>query len=447
MRFYSTNHGAPKTDFFTAVLTGQAPDHGLYMPERMPGLSGADLRKLSGAPYFEAAYFVLKRFLDGISDDELLTKCKQAYGFQPRLEKAAGNKCFLWLDTGPTASFKDFAAQMMSLLMGHGLKLEEKLFILTATSGDTGSAIANAFHNIPGIDVIVLFPVNEVTPNQRKQMTTLGGNVKTIAVNGKFDDCQSMVKRAFADERLKKLKLSSANSINIARLIPQTVYFIWAYAQLVQDAKEKVIFSIPSGNFGDMMGAVFAWKMGLPVKKLIIATNSNDEFPAFLKGGGYAKIEPSRQCISNAMNVGHPSNLARLIDVFGGWMDEKGSLLKVPNMEDMRKLIYAVSVNDDDTRKCIAETYKKESILLEPHGAVAWRALEGFLKGHPEESSTLCISLETANPAKFPEEINNILGIAPKVPGSLSNLDKLQKNCLKMEADYGAFYEYLAELD
>jgi len=446
IQFHSTNYRAPKTDFFTAVLTGQAPDRGLYMPERIPHLDKSDFQKLSGKSYFEVANFILRLFLDDITDEELLGKCKKAYSFMPRLEKAAGKKHILWLDTGPTASFKDFAAQMMSPLMGHKLKPGEKLFILTATSGDTGSAIANAFHNIPNIEIIILFPIDEVTPNQRKQMTTLGGNVKTIAVNGKFDDCQAMVKEAFADERLKKLKLSSANSINIARLIPQSVYFIWAYTQLVKDAGSEVIFSIPSGNFGDMMGAVLAWKMGLPIKKLIVATNANDEFPAFLKTGTYNKIEPSRMCISNAMNVGHPSNLTRLIDVFGGQMDEKGKILKAPDMEKMRALIHAVSVSDEETRKCIADTYKEEKIVLEPHGAVAWHALGKFLKEHKEETGTICISLETANPAKFPEEINKILGISPVVPESLSKLDKLKEDYIKMEADYGVFHKYLDKL-
>lgn len=444
--FHSTNYRAPKTDFFTAVITGQAPDRGLYMPERIPRIDKADLRKFSGAPYFETANFVLRLFLDGISDEALLAKCKKAYSFRPRLEKASGKKHLLWLDTGPTASFKDFAAQMMSPLMGHKLKRGEKLFILTATSGDTGSAIANAFHNIPNIEIIILFPINEVTPNQRKQMTTLGGNVRTIAVNGKFDDCQAMVKEAFADPRLQKLSLSSANSINIARLIPQSVYFIWAYTQLAKEMSEEVIFSIPSGNFGDMMGAILAWKMGLPIKKLIVATNANDEFPAFMKSGKYGMISPSRMCISNAMNVGHPSNLTRLIDVFGGRMDEKGNLLKAPDMEKMRGLIHAVSVSDENTRKCIADTYKKESIVLEPHGAVAWYALEEFLKEHKEENETLCVSLETANPAKFPEEINKILGISPEIPESLSKLDKLKENYIRMEAGYDGFYQYLAKL-
>ena len=446
IQFHSTNYRAPKTDFFTAVLTGQAPDRGLYMPERIPVIDKADFQKLSGAQYFEVANYILRLFLDDIADEDLLGKCRKAYGFMPRLEKARGKKHILWLDTGPTASFKDFAAQMMSPLMGHKLKPGEKLFILTATSGDTGSAIANAFHNIPNIEIIILFPANEVTANQRKQMTTLGGNVRTIAVNGKFDDCQAMVKEAFADERLKELKLSSANSINIARLIPQSVYFIWAYTRLVKDMGEEVVFSIPSGNFGDMMGAILAWKMGLPVKKLIIATNANDEFPAFLKSGKYGKIEPSRMCISNAMNVGHPSNLTRLIDIFGGQMDEKGNILKAPDMEKMRGLMHAVSVSDENTRKCIADTYKEEAIVLEPHGAVAWYALGEFLKENKEENKTLCISLETANPAKFPEEINRILGISPAVPESLSKLDKLKENYIKMEADYDGFYEYLAKL-
>ena len=201
MSFHSTNYRAPKTDFFTAVLTGLAPDRGLYMPERIPRIGKAGFRKFSGAAYFEIACSVLRMFLDDIPDETLLAECKKAYSFAPRLEKAGDKKQLLWLDTGPTASFKDFAARLMAPLMGYKLKEGEKILILTATSGDTGSAIANAFYNIPNIEIVILFPMDEVTPSQRKQMTTLGGNVRTIAVNGKFDHCQAMVREAFADCR------------------------------------------------------------------------------------------------------------------------------------------------------------------------------------------------------------------------------------------------------
>jgi threonine synthase len=236
----------------------------------------------------------------------------------------------LRLDQGPTASFKDFAARMMARLMGRFLKEDgQQLTILTATSGDTGSAVAHAFHKIPGVRVIVLFPIAEVSVSQRKLMTTLRDNIRTIAVDGKFDDCQAMVKRAFADPALKHIPLSSANSINIGRLLPQSVYYFYAASRIAKPG-EPMVFSIPSGNFGDAMGAVVAREMGLPVKKIIAPVNDNDEFPRFLATGRYEKISPSRNSVSNAMNVGHPSNLARLVAVYGGQMDEAGKSTSSP---------------------------------------------------------------------------------------------------------------------
>ena len=251
------------------------------------------------------------------------------------------------LDQGPTASFKDFAARLMGRLINYYLRLEKKqLLILTATSGDTGSAIANAFYGLDNIQVLVLFPEKEVTPRQRKQMTTLGGNVSIIAVDGKFDHCQALVKEAFSDPELGHLPMSSANSINIGRLVPQIVYYFYAHSRLRRQPDEQAVFSVPSGNFGDMMGAVLAMRMGLPVKRLVIATNENDEFPRYVASGAYQAIEPSRNCISSAMNVGHPSNLARLIDLYGGRMDEKGVISAAADMERLRREIFAVSVDD-----------------------------------------------------------------------------------------------------
>jgi threonine synthase len=274
-------------------------------------------------------------------------------------------------------------------------------------------------------------------------MTTLGGNVKAIAIRGKFDNAQAMVKEAFADKSLKWLKLTSANSINIARLIPQSVYYFWAHAKLTTNVDDKIIFCVPSGNFGDMMGGIFAWKMGLPIEKIIIATNANDEVPKFFKSGVYNKIEPSKECISNAMNVGHPSNFARLIDVFGGKMDEKGNIKKAPRLEEMKKLLYAISVNDNLTKETIHSTYKRYNVMLEPHGAVAWYGLEKYLEEDPSDSNELCVSFETAHPAKFPEEIKSILHISPEVPKSLAGLDKLKEDYETIDADYSSLYRLL----
>ncbi len=445
IKYYSTNDNSPSIDFFSAMLKGQAPDKGLYMPDKFPKLSREELLKMRDLEYFELAAMILHKYLREMSEQDLLEMCKNAYPFYPRLEKVTDNKFVMRLDTGPTASFKDFAAQIMSRLMQFAVKKGEKLIVLTATSGDTGSAIASAFHNIKDINVVILFPINEVSNKQRKQMTTLGGNVKAVAIRGKFDDAQAMVKEAFADKELKGLNLTSANSINIARLLPQSVYYFWAHAQLTETVDDKITFSVPSGNFGDMMGGILAWKMGLPIKRIIIATNANDEVPCFFKTGKYEKIEPSKECISNAMNVGHPSNFARLIDIFGGKMDEKGNIKKAPSLEEMRKFLYAVSVDDKTTKETILNAYKKYEVLLEPHGAVAWQGLEKYLEEDPARNQDLCVSFETADPAKFPEEINSILNIDPKVPASLKGLDDLKEDYEAIDADYKSLYKLLKD--
>ncbi|MBT7041570.1 MAG: threonine synthase, partial [Bacteroidetes bacterium] len=336
-------------------------------------------------------------------------------------------------------------ARMMGRLMNYYLSKENKsLLILTATSGDTGSAIANAYYGLHNIKVVVLYPETEVTNRQRKQMTTLGENVQIIAVDGKFDDCQAMVKEAFADRDLDHLNLSSANSINIGRLIPQTVYYFWAFAKLRKGtADDDIIFSVPSGNFGDMMGGVLAMKMGLPVKKFVIATNNNDVFPVFMKTGIYSKIEPSRNCISSAMNVGHPSNMSRLMALYGGVMNEKGEILTLPDMDEMNKEIHAVSISEEETRSTIKETWRNHNVLLEPHGSVGWAGMLDYLKENPEADDQLCVSLETAHPAKFPEEIIKILNIDPELPKSLEGLEDKVEHYDFLKNEYTDFKNYL----
>lgn len=442
--FYSTNKKAPKVSLKDALLTGQAPDKGLYMPENIPPIQPNEIISYKDKPYYEIAYRVLKRYTENmIPDDKLLNICKECYNYDVPLEKVFDNNYIMRLDLGPTASFKDFAARMMARMMRYFLEQEKSgLVILTATSGDTGSAVAHAFHNVERIHMVVLFPKKEVSDRQRKQMTTLGGNVTVLSVNGKFDDCQSMVKQAFVDPDLKKIRFSSANSINIGRLLPQTVYYLYAYARLQQKG-EPIVFSIPSGNFGDMMGGLIAWRMGLPACKFIIATNANDEFPLFLKSGKYQKIVPSRVCISNAMNVGHPSNLARVVALYGGVMDEAGNIQAQPDIERMRKEMFAVGINDDETRKTIKETYEKYNVILEPHGAVAWAGLMYYLNSG--EKPNLAISIETAHPAKFPEEITKIMGIEPDMPPSLADLDKKEEHYLSINNDYNQFKKLLIE--
>ena len=450
IQYYSTNHNAPSLPFDKALLKGQAPDKGLYMPELIPEIPGEIIREMKDMDYHEIAATVTGKFLKGvIEESELAAMTKDAYSYDVPLEQVYGRKYVMRLDQGPTASFKDFAGRMMGRWMNHYLKkLNRKLLILTATSGDTGSAIANAFYGFDNINVVVLFPVNEVTARQRKQMTTLGKNIRIAGLDAKFDDCQALVKQAFSDPELDYLNLSSANSINIGRLVPQTVYYFYAYAKLRhKHGDEKIIFSVPSGNFGDMMGGMLAMKMGLPVEKFIIATNENDEFPVFLNTGKYNKIVPSKNCISSAMNVGHPSNLARLVALYGGEMDETGKLDKLPDMKAMRRDIFPVSVSDNETENTIKSAWEKHKLLLEPHGAVGWRGLELFLEKHPEYNTEekLCVSLETAHPAKFPEKIRELLNFDPELPPSLEGLEEKEEKFDKLDKQYSVFKEFLVK--
>jgi threonine synthase len=296
---------------------------------------------------------------------------------------------------------------------------DNKAVILTATSGDTGGAVAQAMYGMSRIKVVVLYPKDEISDLQRKQMTTLGKNVTAIGISGKFDDCQRLVKTAFADPDLKHINLSSANSINFGRLLPQTLYYFWGYSRVAENRGEEIIFSVPSGNFGNLMGGLIANRMGLPVKKFISAVNENDEFPKFIETGAYEKVEPSRKCISNAMNVGHPSNLARLIDLYGGHLDEVGVMHKDANMEDIRKDIISYSITDELTKETISEFYNNYQKLLEPHGAVGWAALERYRKSFPKDKQFKAINFETADPAKFPDEIIALTKVTPKIPNSL----------------------------
>jgi len=450
MLYYSTNRQSPTVTFPEALLKGQAPDKGLYMPVEIPSITRQELDSFTHRPYHEIAFEVAWKFLSGeIPAHDLKRITQDSYNFAVPLEPVFGRTYLMRLDQGPTASFKDFAARMMGRLMQHYLDRNgRKLLILTATSGDTGSAIANAFYGLDNIRVVVLFPEKEVTARQRKQMTTLGKNVSIMAVDGKFDDCQALVKEAFADTDLAGFDLSSANSINIGRLIPQIVYYFYAFARLRAGLPEDdAVFSVPSGNFGDMMGGVLAMKMGLPVKRFIISVNENDEFPRYLATGSYEKIEPSRNCISSAMNVGHPSNLARLVSLYGGQMDERGRISYAAGLDLMQKELYAVSSGDTETRNIIRDVYERYNVLLEPHGAVGLSGLLKFMEteGKQLPKDQLYICLETAHPAKFPEEINALLGIDPPLPPSLMGIENKPENFGKMKNDYASFKKFLKE--
>ncbi|MDW7733154.1 MAG: threonine synthase [Methanolobus sp.] len=442
MKLYSTNLQAEEVSFETALIAGLAPDRGLYMPKTLPHFSEEELASLKDEPYPEIAFQILKKVLEGEVDEESLKAITyDAYNYDVPLEKVDDITYIMRLDRGPTASFKDFAARMMARLMQYYLNKEDRqLTILTATSGDTGSAVAHAFYGLDNIRVIVLFPQDEVSERQRKQMTTLGKNITALSIDGKFDDCQAMVKQAFADEELRHLNLSSANSINIGRLVPQSIYYFYAYLKL-RDYPEELIVSIPSGNFGNMMGCVLAKTMGVPIKKILASVNENDEVPSFLDSGNYAKIVPSKNCLSNAMNVGHPSNLARLIAIYGGEMDEKGNISKLPDMEKLRQDIFSISVTDQQTKAVMKEFFDVHNILIEPHGAVGIKGLRDYRE--LTRDNTLAVTLETAHPAKFPEEVRSVVGIEPELPESLQRIEAGEEHMEPLTTDYAQFKEYL----
>lgn len=447
IKYYSTNGKSPEVNFQEALLKGLAPDGGLYMPDSFPQFTKQELESFSTKVYHELAFIILHKLIGNeIAEADLMKICLDAYNFEVPIEKVKGRKYILRLDHGPTASFKDFAARMMSRLMQHYLSVNKQhITIFTATSGDTGSAVANAFYGLKNVNVIILFPANEVTLMQRKQMTTLHDNIKVIAIDGKFDDCQKLVKMAFLDQTLSGLNLSSANSINIGRLLPQSVYYFYAWSKLSCGINDKAVFSIPSGNFGNLMGGLIAGKMGLPFKKFIIATNENDEVPEFWRTGIYKPIIPSKNCISSAMNVGHPSNLARIVAMYGGAMDEKGNISISPDFQKMREDLYTISVSDNETRLTISESFRKYDLLLEPHGAVAWYGIIEYCRANKTELSEnqLCISVETAHPAKFSEDVKHILNHEPALPSSLIGIEEKTENFFSMENSYILLKEFL----
>ncbi len=447
MLYHSTNLKAREVTFRQALLKGLAEDRGLYLPRQIPTLSAAELASLRDLSYPQIAFAIGWKYLsEELPAADLRRLVESAYDYGIPLERVEGERYLMRLDQGPTASFKDFAARLMGRLMQYFLALDrDNLLILTATSGDTGSAIANAFYGLDNINVVVLYPEKEVTPRQRKQMTTLGKNVRIISIDGKFDDCQALVKQAFSDPELEYLKLSSANSINIGRLLPQTMYYFYAHSRLARNAGEEIVFSVPSGNFGDLMGGLLAKRMGLPVRRFVVATNANDEFPLYMDTGAYNVISPSRNCISSAMNVGHPSNVARLISLYGGQMDETGKILKQPDQTRLHEDIHAVSIDDAATEQTIVDTYKRDGVLLEPHGAVGWAGLLRYLDAHPEDRDRVCVSLETAHPAKFPEKIRELLDLDPPLPPSLLGLDGKPESIVPLRLDYEAFKQYLKE--
>jgi threonine synthase len=427
VNLHSTNYNTPDVDLKTAILKGQALDGGLYMLNEIPKLLDETLDSLYDMNFKDLSFRILSQFTkESIPNNKLKEIIDKALNFEVPVERINENDYICYLERGPTASFKDFGARMLARLMEYFLEKEDRnAIILTATSGDTGGAVAQAFFKIKRIKVVVLYPQNEISDLQRKQMTTLGKNVTAIGIKGKFDDCQKLVKMAFSDQDLKSINLSSANSINIGRLLPQTLYYFWSYLRIIEQPGEKVIFSVPSGNFGNLTGGLIALRKGLPVEKFISAVNENDEFPLFLTTGVYKKLETSKNCISNAMNVGHPSNLARIIDLYGGIMDDNGIISKNPDMSKLRKDIISFSIDDGLTKTTITDFYHSYSKIIDPHGAVGWAALRKFRRSFPEYRGLKSIVFETADPAKFSEEIVSLINQNLPLPKSLQKVSKL----------------------
>jgi threonine synthase len=430
---------AARVSFPEALRRGQAPDGGLYVPESFPRLDLSALVALRDAPYARIACEVLKPFIQGVlPEGAFLRLCEAAYDFETVLEPLEEEVWILRLDRGPTASFKDYAARWMARMMGALRPRDDaEQTVLVATSGDTGSAVGEAFHGMDGFRVVLLYPEGEVSPVQKRQMDRIGGNVRTLAVAGTFDICQALVKRAFRDPALAALNLTSANSINIGRVLPQCVYYV--YAWLRADRNGPVTFVVPSGNFGNAYGCEGARRMGLPVARLIPAVNANDAFPRFLESGDYRPVTPSRACLSNAMNVGNPSNLARFFDGYGGRLSPAGDVQKVPDLPALRLAMTSVSISDEETLDCIRETWNRSRILLDPHGAVAVAALRRTGRG-----AGPAICLETAHPAKFPEVIRRALGFESPVPDAFRLLDDRPEAVERLPADYEALRDNLS---
>jgi threonine synthase len=425
MQLYSTNNKDLRIPLSQAVVEGLAPDGGLYMPIEIPQLPKEFFVRIHDLSFQEIAYEVAKTLMqNAVPDQELKKIVDEAINFDAPIVEVESNTYALELFHGPTLAFKDFGARFMSRLMSYFTKdSAEEITILVATSGDTGSAVASGFLQIPGIKVIILYPSGKVSHIQEMQLTTMGYNIQTLEVDGVFDDCQALVKQAFVDPELKKtFKLSSANSINIARLIPQSFYYFYAYSKLPKGTLPPV-FSVPSGNFGNLTAGLFAKQMGLPIKKFIAATNSNDTFPNYLETGQY-KAKPSVETISNAMDVGNPSNFARMQELY-------------ESHTAMQEHISSKSYSDKETLSIMKELAQRYT--LDPHGAVAYLGLKEFNL----DPNTPGIFLETAHPAKFGEVVEKATGINPELPERLASCLNKEKQAIKISKEYLSFKSHL----
>ncbi len=452
--YYSTNNPSERVDFEAALLRGMAPDYGLYMIARneVPVLDSDKIRNMRQMSYAEIAFEVLLPYLwSEIPEEKLRILLNDAYSenkIPTVVQHVTGETHIMWLTRGPTYSFKDYAARFFGRALNYFLARKGlRRVVVVATSGDTGGAVADALFGLDSIDNVVFFPKASISEGQRRQMTTLGGNVHAFEVKGDFDVCQALAKNilgdpGFADEIFgNPEQFTSANSISLGRLLPQAVYPFYAFSRLSEGAL-GFLASVPSGNFGDMMGTVIARQMGLPVDKIICGVNENTEFPDFLSTGAY-NVRPSIKSPSSAMIVSHPSNLARLIDFYGGHLyDERdpstGKVTKpgiidvMPDMEDMKKEIFSAGISNPLHYETMKYVYEKYGLVLDPHGAVGWKSLEIFLDGRHDRPAVI---YETADPGKFPEDIEKAIGIVPELPPGMKRQAAMKERIYSIESD------------
>lgn len=436
MKYYSTNKQAPIANLSKAVVKGLAEDRGLYMPERINKLPKEFFNNIEKLSFQEIAYRVADAFFGEDVEAEALKKIVyDTLAFDCPVVKVSDNIYSLELFHGPTLAFKDVGARFMARMLQYIASREtadnsKTVNVLVATSGDTGSAVANGFLGVEGIHVYVLYPKGKVSKIQESQFTTLGKNITAIEIDGVFDDCQALVKNAFMDEELNKhMKLTSANSINVARFLPQAFYYFNAYARMKeQGLADNLVICVPSGNFGNITAALFGHSMGLPIKRFIAANNANDIFYKYLKSGKY-EPKPSIQTIANAMDVGDPSNFARILDLYGN------------SHERITSLISGATYSDERISETMQECYKSSGYILDPHGACGYQALKELLK--PDETGVFC---ETAHPAKFKEKVDEILNTNIEIPERLAAFMRGTKLSIPMSKDFETFKKFLMKL-
>ena len=437
MKYYSTNRQAPMASLEEAVVKGVAGDKGLYMPERIPSLDQSFIQNMKYLSFQEIACTVAQAFFgEDIEKDTLRQIVCDTLSFDTPVVNVTENIYSLELFHGPTLAFKDVGVRFMARLLGYFIRKEglKQVNVLVATSGDTGSAVANGFLGVEGIHVYVLYPKGKVSPIQECQFTTLGQNITALEIDGTFDDCQALVKSAFMDEDLNAhLKLTSANSINVARFLPQSFYYFHAYAQLDKLGKaDQLVCCVPSGNFGNITAGLFAQRMGLPIQHFIAANNRNDVFWEYLNTGIYTP-RPSVQTIANAMDVGAPSNFARILALYEESEDVHAEVCKH---------ISGAHYTDEEIAETIRNTYQQTGYLLDPHGACGFQALKDYL---PEDACG--VFLETAHPAKFKGTVDHILGSDISIPEKLQYFMKGEKKSIELTKDFDAFKRYLMEVE